>query len=117
MIPATWTDFAAPKPMPDERSPSVAREAPLASVWELVHACTVVAPLLSRIGNADTACSQPSTEAKPNAAAPDLRDKPNERDRGNLGRVVDAATPSPLRGTVRARTTAGQDDCTKDGQE
>jgi hypothetical protein len=69
MIPAAWTDYVSlPTTTAERTAPSAPVTATLAAVADLLHAHTVVAPLLARIQSASTArAKQP--EVEPNAAS------------------------------------------------
>jgi hypothetical protein len=72
MIPPPWTDYTTAASTSQWSSPPSQLSATLASVSDVLRACTVVAPLLARIRSAAAACSRP-LEVESHVPASELR--------------------------------------------
>src|SRR5262249_40769871 len=110
MIPATWTNHATKESATAPPSQMLENHstATLASIAELLHARSVVAPLLGKIESADTARSTPPAEVR-HAASSGLRPNLIRRDKSNPRRLADAGTRATKGGTRCARPAARKD--------
>jgi len=80
MIPAAWSDYATQQST-SSPLPAAHGAVTLASISELLHARTVVAPLLARTRSADIGCSTPK-EVEPNATDAELHTRTIQPNRG-----------------------------------
>ena len=108
MIPAAWTDYVTEEPVGAQRlTPStVQTTATLGSVFELLHARTVVAPLLRQVECADIARSKPLPEANTNATTAGLCARTIEPDRASSQRLAESARRTTERDDRRSRPPA-----------